>query len=65
MLCTGKDAHIFDMHNKLGLLTLHERRHLHLGFETYKTINTDSNIGLKKCYVPVKPVHGRKMRSTA
>ena len=64
MLCTGKDTHVKDMHIDLGLLTLHVCRNLHFAFETFKTVSTDGNVGLKKFFVPFVPVHGRKIRST-
>ena len=59
----GKDAHISEMLNELGLLTLDERRNLHLIFEIYKTINTDGNQGLKMFFTPVLSVRGHALRA--
>ena len=64
MLCTGRDTHIAHMHKNLGLLTLHERRHLHFAFETFKCINTESNKGLQKFFVPIVPVNKCTTRSS-
>ena len=51
-----------DMHKDLSILTLSECRQLHFSFEIFKTVNSDSNYGLKKFYTPVVPVSGCILR---
>ena len=57
LLCTVRDAHVADMPQYTGLLTIDVRRKLHFSFEIYKT-NYACNVGLKRFYVPIVPVSG-------
>ena len=65
----NREAHTADMHSELGLLTLNERRNLHLGFKIHKTVNEECNISLKCFFVsisthktrPVRGIHSHDM----
>ncbi len=62
MLVANREAHIADMHSELGLLTLKERRNLHLGFQIHKTINDECNFSLKPMFVSLRDGRVRPIR---
>ncbi len=62
ILLATNDAHIDDMHNTLGLLTLQHRRDLHMSFACHKSVYFNGFSSLSSFYVPVLQVHGRHTR---
>ena len=57
------DTHISDMHQDLSLLTLQNRRDLHMCVSCHKSIYFDGKSCLSGFYVPVTAVTGRSTRA--
>ena len=65
LLRADRRAHIKDMHNELKLLTLSQRRELHLSVECFKQVN-NSQSSLNHYFVPAETRHtctgGKKVK---
>ena len=64
ILLADAESHVQDMHNALGLLSLQNRRDLHLAFSCHKSIYFNGLSSLSQYYVPVVSITGQSTRQT-
>ncbi len=63
VLMAHKRTHVVDMHSKLNLMYLQERRDLHMAIITYKCVSGLAPAYLSVFFEPVDLVHGLHTRA--